>query len=232
MPELLVVSANVPVSNLHELVALAKDKPGQLNFASSGVGSMPHLAGELFKFNAHINIVHVPYRGAAPAITDLLAGHVQMAFLDLPILLPQVRAQTLKAIAVSSKSRADLLKDVPTTAEAGYPQIDAENWVGLVAPAATPPAIIAKLNHAAVEALRSSVQRLMLAASRSKTIREAQKVLLINRVEDGDHRLLDNLILQGRDPQRALSPVAFRDVRPPTGPSSKRPTMHPAVQIG
>jgi tripartite-type tricarboxylate transporter receptor subunit TctC len=159
MPELLVVSANVPVSNLHELVALAKDKPGQLNFASSGVGSMPHLAGELLKFNAHINIVHVPYRGAAPAITDLLAGHVQMAFLDLPILLPQVRAQTLKAIAVSSKSRADLLKDVPTTAEAGYPQIDAENWVGLVAPAATPPAIIAKLNHAAVEALRSSVVR-------------------------------------------------------------------------
>ncbi len=82
------------------------------------------------------------------------------------------------------------------------------------------------------ERIRERIQRLMLAASRSKAIREAQKVLLINRVEDGDHRLLDDLVLQGRDPQRALSPVAFRDVRPPTRPCSKRPAMHPAVQIG
>jgi len=155
VPELLVVADNVPASNLKELVALAKAKPGQLNFASSGIGSMPHLAGELLKFNTQINITHVPYRGAAPAVTDLLGGQVQMAFLDLPILLPQVRTKKVKAIIVSSASRADSLKEVPTSAEAGYPKIEAENWFGLVAPAGTPAAVVAKLNAAAVAALRN-----------------------------------------------------------------------------
>jgi tripartite-type tricarboxylate transporter receptor subunit TctC len=155
VPELLVVATSVPAANMSELIALAKAKPGQLNFASSGPGSMPHLAGELLRISANINIVHVPYRGAAPAVNDLLGQQVQMVFLDLPVLLPQVQSGKLKPIAVGSKQRVATLKDVPTTAEAGFPQIEAENWYGMVAPAATPAAVIAKLNKAAVDALKS-----------------------------------------------------------------------------
>ena len=155
VPELLVVATSVPASNMRELIALAKSKPGQLNFASSGAGSMPHLAGELLKLTAQIDIVHVPYRGAAPAVNDLLGQQVQMAFLDLPVLLPQVEAGKLKAIAIGSTERTSALKDVPTTAEVGLPQIQAENWYGMVAPRGTPPAIIAKLHQAALEAMRS-----------------------------------------------------------------------------
>ena len=155
VPELLVVATSVPASNMRELIALAKSKPGQLNFASSGAGSMPHLAGELLKLTAQIDIVHVPYRGAAPAVNDLLGQQVQMVFLDLPVLLPQVEAGKLKAIAIGSAERTSALKDVPTTAEVGLPLIQAENWYGMVAPRGTPPAIIAKLHQAALEAMRS-----------------------------------------------------------------------------
>jgi tripartite-type tricarboxylate transporter receptor subunit TctC len=155
VPELLVVAPDVPAKNMSELIALAKSKPNQLNFASSGPGSMPHLAGELFRISAAIDIVHVPYRGAAPAVNDLLGKQVQMVFLDLPVLLPHVQSGALKAIAVGSKTRVPALKDVPTTAEAGFPQIEAENWYGLVAPAQTPPAVVAKLHKAASDALRS-----------------------------------------------------------------------------
>lgn len=155
VPELLAVSTNVPVSNMAELVALAKAKPGLLSFGSSGPGSMPHLAGELFKVSTGINIVHVPYRGAAPAVNDLLGQQVQMAFFDVPVLLPHVLGGTIKAIAVGSSERSSALASVPTTAEAGYPAVVAENWHGLVAPASTPPAIVARLNKAAVEAIQS-----------------------------------------------------------------------------
>lgn len=155
VPELLVVATSVPASNMGELIALAKSKPGQLNFASSGAGSMPHLAGELLKLTAKIDIVHVPYRGAAPAVNDLLGQQVQMVFLDLPVLLPQVQAGKLKAIAIGSTERALALKDVPTTTEVGLPQIQAENWYGMVAPRGTPPAVVAKLHQAAVDAARS-----------------------------------------------------------------------------
>jgi tripartite-type tricarboxylate transporter receptor subunit TctC len=137
-----------------ELVALAKAQPNKLNFASSGPGSMPHLAGELFRLTAKIDIVHVPYRGAAPAVNDLLGQQVQMVFLDLPVLLPQVRAGKLKPIAIGAKTRASALPDVPTTAEVGYPQIVAENWYGMVAPAATPPGVAETLHKAAAAALR------------------------------------------------------------------------------
>ena len=155
VPEMLVVATSVPASNMAELVALAKSKPGKLNFASSGIGSMPHLAGELLKLKAHINIVHVPYRGAAPAVNDLLGQQVQMVFLDLPILIPQVQAGKLKPIAIGTTKRVAALPNVPTTVEAGYPDIQTENWYGMVAPAGTPPAVVAKLNRAAVEALHS-----------------------------------------------------------------------------
>jgi tripartite-type tricarboxylate transporter receptor subunit TctC len=164
VPELLVAATSVPASNMKELIALAKQKPGQLNFASSGPGSMPHLAGELLKIAAKIDIVHVPYRGAAPAVNDLLGQQVQMVFLDLPILLPQVAAGKLKPIAIASKERFPALKDVPTTAEVGLAEILAENWYGMVAPAGTPPAIVAKINKAAVEALRTPEVKEKLAA--------------------------------------------------------------------
>lgn len=154
VPEMLVVATNVPAHNMNELVALAKEKPGKLNFASSGPGSLPHLAGELFKLTAKIDIVHVPYRGAAPAVNDLLGQQVQMVFLDLPVLLPQVKAGKLRPIAVGAPQRVPSAPDVPTTAEAGMPELLTENWYGMVAPAHTPPQIVAALNKAAVEAMK------------------------------------------------------------------------------
>lgn len=155
VPEILVVAANVPASNLKELIALAKAEPGKLNFASTGLGGLPDLAGELFKTMAKIDIVHVPYRGAAPVVTDLLAQQVQMTFLDVPAVLAQVNAGTLKAIAVAAPERAPSLPNVPTTAEAGLPGLLAENWYGMVAPAHTPPPIVAALNKAALEAMQA-----------------------------------------------------------------------------
>ncbi|MGH6682870.1 MAG: Bug family tripartite tricarboxylate transporter substrate binding protein [Pseudolabrys sp.] len=154
VPEMLVVATSVPANNMAELVALAKKEPGKLNFASSGPGSMPHLAGELFKLTAKIDITHVPYRGAAPAVNDLLGQQVQMVFLDLPILLPQIKAGKLKPIAVGAPQRVPSAPDVPTTTEVGMPNLQTENWYGMVAAAHTPPAIVAKLNKAAVEAMK------------------------------------------------------------------------------
>jgi tripartite-type tricarboxylate transporter receptor subunit TctC len=163
VPEMLVVASDVPASNMKELVALAKAQPGKLNFASTGPGGLPHLAGELFKLTAKVDIVHVPYRGAAPAVNDLLGHQVQMTFLDLPILLPQIKAGNLKPIAVGSPQRAATAKDVPTTAEVGMPEVLAENWYGMVAPGTTPPAIIAALNKIATEAMRDPAVREKLA---------------------------------------------------------------------
>jgi len=153
VPEMLVVTSNVPAKNMDELVALAKAQPGKLNFASAGTGGLPHLAGELFKLTAKIDIVHVPYRGAAPAINDLLGQQVQMTFLDLPVILPHIKAGTLRPIALGAKERAPTAPDVPTTAEVGMPDLLIENWYGMVAPAATPPAIVATLNRVANEAM-------------------------------------------------------------------------------
>jgi tripartite-type tricarboxylate transporter receptor subunit TctC len=153
VPEMLVVATSVPARNMEELVALAKAQPGKLNFASAGVGGLPHLAGELFKLTAKIDIVHVPYRGAAPAINDLLSQQVQMTFLDLPVILPQIKAGNLRPIALGAKQRASQAPDVPTTAEVGMPDLLIENWYGMVAPARTPPEIIAKLNSLTREAM-------------------------------------------------------------------------------
>jgi tripartite-type tricarboxylate transporter receptor subunit TctC len=153
VPEMLVVASNVPAGNMAELVALAKAQPNKLNFASTGVGGLPHLAGELFKLTAKIDIVHVPYRGAAPAMNDLLGQQVQMTFLDLPVLLPQIKAGTLRAIALGAPQRAPTAPDVPTTAEVGMPDLLIENWYGMIAPAKTPDNIIAIINHAANAAM-------------------------------------------------------------------------------
>ncbi|WP_298277230.1 tripartite tricarboxylate transporter substrate binding protein [uncultured Bradyrhizobium sp.] len=163
VPEMLVVATDVPARNMSELVALAKAQPGKLNFASSGPGSLPHLACELFKLTAKIDIVHVPYRGAAPAVNDLLGQQVQMTFLDLPVILPQIKAGALRPIALGGRERAPTAPDVPTTAEVGMPDLIIENWYGMVAPARTPPAIVAKLNRIATEAMADPAIKAKLA---------------------------------------------------------------------
>jgi tripartite-type tricarboxylate transporter receptor subunit TctC len=155
VPEVLVVPPALEVATLQDLVDRARAKPGKLNFGSSGTGSISHLAVELLKTEAHIDLVHVPYRGAAPAVTDLLGGQVQLAAFDVPVLLPHIRSGALKALAVTSQTRAASLPEVPTTAEAGFPSVLSDNWYGLVAPAATPPGILTKIATAATAALRS-----------------------------------------------------------------------------
>jgi tripartite-type tricarboxylate transporter receptor subunit TctC len=170
VPEMLVVATNVPVKNMSELIALAKAQPGKLNFASTGPGGMPHLAGELLKLTAKIDIVHVPYRGAAPAVNDLLGQQVQMAFLDLPALLPQIKAGKLWAIAIGSPRRAPTAMEVPTTAEEGMPDLLAENWYGMVAPAGTPPPIVTTLNRIATEAMADPTVKEKLASQGAELI--------------------------------------------------------------
>ena len=170
VPEMLVVATNVPARDMNELIALAKAQPGKLNFASSGPGSLPHLAGELLKLTAKIDIVHVPYRGAAPAVNDLLGQQVQMVFLDLPVLLPQVKAGGLRAIAVGAPQRVPTAIEVPTTAEAGMPDLLIENWYGMVAPAGTPAAVVATLNRVAIEAMRDPAVKEKLASQGAELI--------------------------------------------------------------
>jgi tripartite-type tricarboxylate transporter receptor subunit TctC len=155
VPEVLVVNPSLKVETLKDLVDYARVHQGKLNFGSSGTGSISHLAVELLKTEAHIGLVHVPYRGAAPAVTDLLGGQVQLAAFDVPVLLPHIRSGALHALAVTSQTRAASLPEVPTTAEAGFPSVLSDNWYGLVAPAKTPPAILNKIGTAATDALRS-----------------------------------------------------------------------------
>jgi tripartite-type tricarboxylate transporter receptor subunit TctC len=155
VPEVLVVHPALKVETLKDLVEYARANPGKLNFGSSGTGSIAHMAVELLKTEAHIDLVHVPYRGAAPAVTDLLGGQVQLVVLDVPVLLPHIRSGAIHALGVTSHTRAANLPDVPTTAEAGFPTVLSDNWYGLVAPAATPPAILNKIQIAATVALRS-----------------------------------------------------------------------------
>ncbi|MFZ0607493.1 MAG: tripartite tricarboxylate transporter substrate binding protein [Xanthobacteraceae bacterium] len=151
--EVLVVSPKLGIKSVKELVALAKAKPGTVTFASTGIGSPPHLAQIMLANAAGIKFLHVPYRGAAPALTDLLAGQVQVVSLDMPVVIAQIKAGNLLPIGVASDKRDALLPDVPTLAEQGYPNTDASNWYGLLAPAKTPSAVIDKLNKAVNDAL-------------------------------------------------------------------------------
>jgi tripartite-type tricarboxylate transporter receptor subunit TctC len=187
VPEMLVVASNVPGKNMSELVALAKAQPGKLNFASAGVGGLPHLAGELLKLTANIDIVHIPYRGAAPAINDLLGQQVQMAFLDLPVILPHIKAGSLRPIALGAPERAPTAPDVPTTAEVGMPDLLIQNWYGMIAPGGTPENIVNLLNAVTNQAMddpqvkqKLADQGLTVAGDRPKHFRdfiaaEAQK---------------------------------------------------------
>jgi tripartite-type tricarboxylate transporter receptor subunit TctC len=155
VPEVLVVNPSLKLTTLKDLVDYARANPGKLNFGTSGTGSMSHLAVEQLKAQAHIDLVHVPYRGAAPAVTDLLAGQVQLVALDAPVLIPHVHSGALTALAVTSQRRAASLPQVPTTAEAGFPSVLSDNWYGLIAPAKTPPDIQHKIAIAATAALSS-----------------------------------------------------------------------------
>ena len=151
---ILVVNPNVPAHSLKELVALAKAQPGKINFASSGYGAAAHLAGELFKAEAHVNIVHVPYKGAAPALQDVIAGHVQMMFATAASVVGHINNGKVRALAVTTLKRTQILPGLPTVDEAGLKGFEASTWHGLVAPAGTPPQVIATLHAAAIKALQ------------------------------------------------------------------------------
>jgi tripartite-type tricarboxylate transporter receptor subunit TctC len=137
---------SLPARNLKELIALARAQPGKLNFASSGIGSSNQMAGELLKVMARINIVHVPYKGNAPALTDALGGHVEMLFVGVPALIPHLQSGRLRAIAIGSLKRFSAIPDVPTFDESGLPGYESTNWFGLLAPAKTPREIVTRLN--------------------------------------------------------------------------------------
>jgi len=151
--EVLVVAANSPIKSAKELIELAREKNGTLPMASTGVGSLPHLALELLQQSAGVKVVHVPYRGAAPAVTDILGGQVAGAFLDLPVVMPQIIGGNLRALGTASATRDEVLPDIPTLDEQGYRDVYADNWYALFAPTKTPAPVIARLNAAFTTAL-------------------------------------------------------------------------------
>ncbi|HEY4405320.1 MAG TPA: tripartite tricarboxylate transporter substrate binding protein [Xanthobacteraceae bacterium] len=156
-PNVLVVHPDLPVHSVGELIALAKQKPGELNYASAGIGSFQHMGGELFKLTAGVDIVHVPYKGGGPAMTDVLGGHTKIMFSSLVQTSGFVRNGQLRALGTGGSHRSSVLPDVPTIAEAGLPGYEATNWWGIVAPAGTPPAIVEKL-HNEISAVQNSEQ--------------------------------------------------------------------------
>lgn len=169
IPNLLVVNPSVPANNVPDFIAYLKANPGKLNFGSAGNGSSQHIAGELFDSLAGVRMIHVPYRGGAPAVNDLLGGQVQVIFAPLVEVLQQVRADKLKALGITTAKRSPLLPDVPPIAETlqGY---EVTLWNGLLAPAKTPPEIIDRINRAAIDALRSRELRAKLAEQGSEPV--------------------------------------------------------------
>jgi tripartite-type tricarboxylate transporter receptor subunit TctC len=153
---LLVVNPAIEVTTVPQLITLARAEPGKLSYASGGLGTTSHLAGELFKMMNKVDIVHVPYKGNVPAITDLLGGQTSMAFATMPTVLPHVRAGKLRALAVLSATRSPALPDIPTVGES-VPGFEVSNWIGLFGPAGMPPAVVAKLN-AAVQTIMNSTE--------------------------------------------------------------------------
>ena len=151
----LVINPTVKISSVNDLIAQAKDQPGKLNYASSGSGTSIHMSGEMFKFMAGVNLIHIPYKGSAPAVTDLLGGQVMMMFDNIPSSMPHIKSGKLKAIATTGAKRDPSLPDLPTIAEAGVPGYEAGVWFGVMAPMATPKDIIAKLNAEIVKAAKA-----------------------------------------------------------------------------
>jgi tripartite-type tricarboxylate transporter receptor subunit TctC len=169
-PYIMVVNPKLGVKTLQEFVALAKSRPGELNYGTTGVGAANHLVTELFDFKAGIKMTHIPYRGTALAVTDLLAGQVQMVFADPITALPHINAGTLLALAVTSKERSPVAPNVPTVSESGYPGFDAIAWHGILAPANTPPAIVGKLNAEIAAALKDPETAALLEKQAMQTV--------------------------------------------------------------
>jgi len=164
VPDGVVSLPSLPAKNIRELIALAKAQPGKLTYASFGIGSSAHLAGELFKIMAGIDMLHIPYKGGQPAIADLLAGQVSIYIPVLPSVVQLVKADRLRLLAVTGAQRSSAMPDVPTVAESGLPGFEASNWFGLMAPAGTPPEIVTRLNAEAAKALQAPDVREKLAA--------------------------------------------------------------------
>jgi tripartite-type tricarboxylate transporter receptor subunit TctC len=169
-PYILVVNVTLPVKTLQDFVALVKAKPGEFNYGTTGVGAANHLVTELFSSKAALKMIHVPYRGTALAVADLLAGQVTMVFADPISALPHMQAGTLRALAVTSKERSPVAPDVPTIAESGYPGFDAIGWHGILAPANTPMPIIRKLHDQIVAALNDPPTKALLQAQAMQTV--------------------------------------------------------------
>ncbi len=162
-PYVLVVPPSLPVKSIKELIALAQAQPGKVIYASGGSGSAPHLIGEVFRLRAGADFLHVPYKGSVPAKIDLMAARVQLFFTGVPSVVAELKAGTLRALGVTSAKRSASLPDVPSIAEAGVPGFDVSPWFGILAPALTPPAIVARLNTEFVKALQTpSVRDTML----------------------------------------------------------------------
>jgi tripartite-type tricarboxylate transporter receptor subunit TctC len=154
-PNVLVANPSLPVKNVKELIALAKSRPGQIAFSSSGTGGVSHLTAELFRSVAAIDLLHVPYKGAGPAMTALLSGEAQLMMATAPVALSQMKAKRVRAIAISSRKRSSLAPDIPTIAESGFPGFEADTWYGVVAPARTPEGIVVKINADINQLLKS-----------------------------------------------------------------------------
>jgi tripartite-type tricarboxylate transporter receptor subunit TctC len=162
VPMLVIVSADYPAKTLAELIAKAKTE--KLSYASAGAGSTMHIIGEVINAEAHIKTTHIPYKGVAPALNDLIGGHIQLLSADLPVLEPLVKSGKVRALALFAKERSPLLPDVPTSAELGYPGMLMSNWYGMLAPAGTPAAVTASLEQAMLEAMKSPQVAARLAA--------------------------------------------------------------------
>ena len=167
-PQMLTINPAVPAKTVQELIAYAKANPGKINYASPGYGSQPHLLGEMFRLMTGVDLLHVPYRGPGLAVQDLLGGQVQMEFETLPILLPHVEAGKLRPLAIADATRNPQLPDVPTTVEAGLPQLQATFWSGILAPAGTPKSVVDRLNAAINDILRSQDIEAILARMSAK----------------------------------------------------------------
>jgi tripartite-type tricarboxylate transporter receptor subunit TctC len=165
LPLMLVVNPDSPIRTVKDLIEQAKANPGKLTYASGGAGQGAHLAGELFNMMAGVSMVHVPYKGNAPAVLDVMGGHVDMIFDGMTSSLPQVQAGKLRGVAVSTLKRATAMADLPTVAESGLPGFDVGSWFGILAPAGTSAPIVAKLNAELVRILKSAeIQKLMAAS--------------------------------------------------------------------
>ena len=180
IPQILVVNPNVPIRNIQELIAYAKERPGKLNYASVGIGSPAHIAGELFKLKTGVDIVHVPYKGGGPAVSDAIGGQVQLAIVSMPAALQHVKSGRLRAIGIASDKRSIAAPDIPTIAEQGVDCV-VNSWYGALVPAKTPPAVVARLNAAMVKILQMPETRdkllLQGAEAASTTPAEFEKLI-------------------------------------------------------